>query len=234
MTGSRLCRRRRTLLTTVPATLLMTAGIPRILSAALAPPGDRLSFQVTRAGDELGTHVVSFSQAGNRLIVDVAIDLEVRFAFITAFRYRHRNREVWEDGRLIAMDSETDDDGEQYRVSARAEPEGLVVDGSRGRFTAPADVIPTSYWNREIVEQSSVLDTQKGRMRDIAVRPGGLEQVAADGRTIPARRYTFSGDLELAAWYSETGQWVKLAFMARGAEVDYELDNGVADVTRSG
>ena len=225
---------RRWLLTAAPTAFLMTSGAFSALSAAVVPPENRLPFRVLRDGDRLGTHVVSFSQEGDQLTVDIAIDLEVRFAFLTAFRYRHRNREVWQGGRLIALDTETDDDGTAYRVSARGGADGLEVDGSAGRFTAPADVIPTSYWKRDIVEQVRVLDTQRGGLVDIAVQPGGLEQVQVRGRTIGARRYTFTGGLQLSAWYSEAGQWVKLAFMARGSTIDYVLDSNVSDAASRG
>ena len=177
-------------------------------------------------GRPFGHHRLSFRRDGDRLTVDIEIALEVRIAFVTAYRYRHRNTEIWRDGRLVSLDSRTDDDGRQHRVTARSAPEGLVVDGIDGRIVAPADIIPTSYWNKAIVDQTTVLDTQHGRLVDVTIRPRGTETVTAAGQSITTERYAVTGGADLDLWYSQAGQWVRMAFTARGSDIEYVLDRG--------
>lgn len=198
--------------------LLLLAAAP--LLAARAPAGD-IAFSVYRDGAPLGRHELRFRREGPDLHVEIEIELEVKLAFLTLFRYSHRNHEVWRDGRLVSLETRTDDDGTPYRVSGRATERGFEVEGSNGRLVLPASIVPTSYWNPATLDQSVLLDTQKGGLRQVAVRALGLETLTAGGRGVPARRYRMTGDLELDLWYSPEGEWLRIAFEAKGSEVDY-------------
>ncbi|GAB4372787.1 MAG: hypothetical protein Kow00114_34460 [Kiloniellaceae bacterium] len=196
----------------------LLAARPLTAWAATAPAEGQLAFDIRRDGASIGGHRVSFRRREDRLEVDIDIDIDVSLAFIPLFAYRHRNREVWQDGRLLALDSETDDDGRHYSVSARAEAGGLRVSGSGGDFLAPADTLPTSYWNPRTVEQTQLLDSQHGHLLAVQARLLGEERLEGGEA---ARRFRLSGDLDLDLWYSATGEWLKIAFEARGAAVSY-------------
>ena len=187
-------------------------------AATLPTPAGELDFQVLREGTPIGRHRVVFSQDGDRQVVEIAIDLEVKFAFFTLFRYQHRNREAWQDGRLVSIDTQTDDDGTAHWVRGRATADGFLVESDGGTVLAPATVIPTSYWHPATVEQTRLLDTQRGRLLDVQVERVGADPAA---RAKEALRYRMTGDLELDLWYSAGGHWAKIAFQARGAEVRY-------------
>lgn len=182
---------------------------------------DALNFKVLRDGAPIGHHSIAFNQVGDELHVDVAIDLEVNFAFITLFRYEHRAKEVWRDGRLVSLESRTDDDGDLYTVSAKSTDGGLMVEGVDGRFLAPAGILPTTYWRPETVEQDVLLDTQRGRLLTVSATPKGTEVIEAARGQLPAKRFALDGDLEADLWYDPTGDWMKIAFSVRGSEIDY-------------
>ena len=198
---------------------------------------EQIAFKVYRDGAPLGHHKVAFRREAGDLHVEIDIQLEVRLIFITVFRYSHSNREVWRDGRLVAIDTETDDDGERFWLRGRATEAGLRVEGSSGSYVAPADVMPTSYWNAETVTRTSLLDTQRGRLIQVEIAPAGTETIAMDGRLVDAQRYRMSGDLTLDLWYSPGGEWAKIEFEARGAEVVYarqaepDKGSGIEDST---
>ena len=175
--------------------------------------------------DSIGRHNVSFWRDGEDLHVDIDIDVEVRFAFLTLYHYRHQNREVWRRGRLVAMDSATDDNGEHFEVTARATDDGLRVDSSDGTIVVPPDTLPTSYWNPATVRRDRLLDSQSGQLLDVRITPVGAESVAIDGVAVPARKYVMSGDLDLELWYTAQGRWAKIAFEAHGANIQYAPAN---------
>jgi hypothetical protein len=195
-----------------------TLALP--LTAAL-PPAREIAFAILSGDDPIGRHSVTFVRQGDDLVVEIAIDIEVRFAFLTLFRYQHENREVWREGRLLSLDTWTDDDGTRYAVTARATPGGLRVQGANGRFLASEDTIPTSYWNPATVEQTRLLDTQRGGLLDVTILPFGRDSVAMGSATLPAQKYTVTGDLNLDVWYTAQGEWAKIAFEARGTTIDY-------------
>ena len=190
------------------------------LGAALASD-DRIAFDVLRENSPIGRHVISFRRDGGDLLVDVDIALQVDFAFLTLYRYRNRTRERWRDGRLISLNSETDDDGSPHWVRAEATADGLRVESGEGIFTAPTDTIPTSYWNPRTVEQRQLLDSQHGRLLSVEIRAQGQDDLLLPVGLQSARQYRIAGDLELDLWYGPKGEWLKLAFQAKGAEIEY-------------
>ena len=99
---------------------------------------------------------------------------------------------------------------------------GLQVEGSAGSYLAPAETLPTSYWNKAMIGQTRLLDTQSGRLIEVEVKPAGRERIDVGGRPVDAQRYEISGDLQASLWYDSADTWAKLAFMARGSGIDYE------------
>jgi hypothetical protein len=205
------------------AAAIFTTGI----STAAIPTDGEIAFQVLRENSDIGSHSLSFRLEGNDLHVKVAIDLEVGFGPITLFEYSHRNHEIWRDGRLFSLESETNDDGDKYRVRVRRDGEKLLVKAtSMESYHAPMDAIPTSYWHPETVTQTHLLNTQTGEMVEVEITPRGEESIAVGGEDRPAMKYEVSGDQDLQLWYEPSGQPIgqllKLAFNARGSEIDYK------------
>lgn len=206
----------------IAATFLsMVAGTQAQADSAGLEARDNLSFRVLRDGAPIGHHKIAFEQIGDELHVDVDVELEINLAFITLFRYEHRAKEVWRGGRLISLDTSTNDDGEKYTVSARSTDEGLIVEGADGRFIAPANILPTTYWHPDTVDQNLLLDTQHGRLLSVSATPKGVDVINAAQEQLPAQRFTLDGDLDVDLWYDPTGDWMKIAFSVRGSEIDY-------------
>jgi hypothetical protein len=181
-----------------------------------------IAFDVLRNGRPMGTHRLDFHRAGDRLIVNIAIDLEVRLV-VSIYRYVHRSREVWVDGRLVEIDTTTDDDGRVYRVAGRVGSDGFNVESTAGRFVAPVELMPTSYWHERMIKGRPLFDTQEGKVIATEI-VGPIEDVLnVEGKSIPVRVYDVSGDLKLHLWYGTDGRWLKLRFTARGSEIDYVL-----------
>jgi len=203
------------------------AALAPAAEAGAAPDTGTMRFAVHHDGDRIGTHELTFRRTGpERLTVEIAIDLKVGFAFVTLFRYTHRNETRWADGKLVRMDARTNDDGTTHRVRAERTADGqLRVTTKDGKTrTVPGDTLPSTYWMTATVEQNVLLNTQKGKLADIAVAPRPqTDRVPAPGGPVAAQGYTMSGGLDAEAWYDAQGRWVKLAFQARGATVRYEL-----------
>lgn len=195
--------------------------------AAVAGSGD-LRFEVFRNGSEIGYHVLSFTQDGERLTVDIDIELRVRVAFITAYRYEHRNREQWAAGEFLGFRSRTNDNGTRHSVEAERNGDQLIIRGSEGRIEAPASVLPTTYWHRNFMAGDRWIDTQNGRVVESAVERRGSEAIDAAGEKVEAERFAVRGDLDVDLWYHDD-RWVKLGFGASdGSRIDYRLTKAEA------
>lgn len=187
-------------------------------------------FDVFRNGSPIGRHRLEFARDGERLAVQIDIELEVKLAFLTLYRYRHTNRELWEAGRLLSFASRTDDNGTPHEVRARRAGEGILVENGKGTIEAPGDALPTTYWHRRFLEAPVWIDTQEGLLKRCRVSPEGTVQVAAAGSSVGADRFAISGDLTLDLWYAGP-QWVKLEFKGSdGSVIDYRLERAVPDL----
>lgn len=208
------------------AVLAAAASLPAFGPGALADAGataptSDIVFSALRKGDPIGTHALRFRREGPLLRVDVEIDLLVRFAFVPVFRYTHRGAETWRDGRLVALDTRTDDNGEDFAVTARVEGDRLRVEGAHGELDLPSDIVPTSYWDPTTPLSRTLLDTQRGRALSVQTRKVGRERVALPERAADCRRFRMRGDLNLELWYTEADELAKIAFEARGAAIEY-------------
>ncbi len=191
------------------------------------PYAGKLAFDVLRGGKQIGRHEITFTEIGDETHVSIDIELVVKIGFLTVFRYEHQNREVWRNGRVVSVMTDTNDDGKPFELRAIQGSEGLHVKTLSDEAVVPSSAIPTSYWNPEILRNRQWLDTQRGVMLDIEVGNVGIEPVElADGRTIEAERFEVTGDLNISVWYTPQGEWVKLAFPARGSDIEYVLTEG--------
>lgn len=183
------------------------------LALLLAPPAawanGSADFTVLRDGTPIGHHRVLVSRDGEETRVEVDIALDVSLAFIPLYRYRHQAREVWRNDRLVALDSTTDDNGDQFRVTARAGLAGLQVTAGDQALLLPENTVPTSYWNPALVSGRTILDSQEGRRLDLSVTPAA------------AGRWQLRGDVNLDIAYDGQGQWTGMWFRHTGSDFTY-------------
>lgn len=209
---------RRSLL--VAATCLPLAG----QAAALpVPMARRLDFRVVRNGRSIGQHTLGFAVDGARLVVRVEVDLAVGFGPITLYRYRHRATETWQDGRVVAFQAETNDDGTIGTVAMRAQGEVLAVDSSQaGRYLAPPGALPATHWNRRMLDVPFI-NTQTGEVMRPAIRSAGIGPLPWAQRS-QGERLVLSGDVDLETWYDATPAWIGLRFKGSdGSLIHYEM-----------
>ena len=128
------------------------------------------------------------------------------------------------NGHLVALDSETDDNGTQHKLSAALKGAALQVEADGKPAQVDKNIIPASLWNPELVRQSVMLDTQTGQVMPISVVDGGSEQVTVESGPAPAHRYTIKGKFSQDVWYDSRGRLVQSQLVARdGSVITYKL-----------
>ncbi len=214
---------RRNLIQAAAFSPIGLAALPSQAQAALPIPDSRdIAFRILRNGDDVGRHVLRFTGDDTALSVAIEIDIQVVLGPITVFRYKHRGTETWQDGRFQGMSSQTDDDGTACFFRAARTAEGMVVEGSKtARYIAPDGVLPTTYWNRAVL-QDRVINSQDGRLFNVSVLPLGAEAVQVAAGKVAADHYQMRGDLSLDLWYDAHSQWAHLEFSKRSSHIIYE------------
>lgn len=228
------------------ATALGTAGPAAAVSDPATDPkantasggGDmlgKLRFEVRRDGSKIGTHTLTFHRpADDKLKVVVDIDMKVGFGPITLFRYEHRNETVWQDGRVLTMNTETNDDGDKHFVRARRTDDGkLRVETKSGSRIAPGDIVPTTYWQVETVDQNRLLNTQNGEIAQVDIRSLDADSFYDSFPREGTRGYEIDGDVRARIWYGPEHQWMGLSFDGKGERVTYHpiVEQGMIPTT---
>jgi hypothetical protein len=194
---------------------------------SMEPYDGKLAFDVMRGDKSIGRHVLTFREEGEETHVDIEVSLQVKIGFLTVFRYDHTNHEVWRDGQLVSVTTDTDDNGKPFEVRAQNKVDGFHVQTLAEESVLPSAIIPTSYWNSEILKNLRWFDTQRGILLEVDIEQGDTESVIlANGQSIEAQRFEVRGDLNITVWYTPEGEWVKLAFPARGTDIEYVLTSG--------
>ena len=189
-----------------------------------ASAGGDWNFRVTLDGREIGSHRYTLEPSGQGAVLRSQADFEVRFLFVTAYRYDHEAVERWQNGCLRALDSSTDSNGEVVSVNAVAGDSGLAVARPEGRDVHTGCIRSFAYWDRQLLESDRLLNSQTGELVPVQVTLLGQERVRVRGDERVAARYRISGpNLQIDVWYAD-GDWVGLeALTDGGRRLRYEL-----------
>lgn len=199
---------------------------PVALSNQQAPEQRSLDFDVFLDGSKIGWHrfEIGSGDDGAREVISRA-NFDVKFLFITAFRYRHANEERWVDGCLADIDAETDSNGKRTAISGSRSGDAFVLDTGDRKAELPSCVMTFAYWNPDFLEQPRLLNPQTGEYLEVDVDELGTENLVIDGREVAARGYRIRArGVEVTVWYSADDQWVALESLVKGGRtIRYEL-----------
>lgn len=205
----------------------MISGITRIVATvtlllgaggAAATGTETWEFEVRLDDRKIGYHRFDLGHEGGRQVLQTEASFDVKVLFINAFRYRHRNTEIWQNGCLASIDAVTDNNGDDLFV--RGEQTGERFTLASGSEPAELDgcVQTFAYWNPAILEARRLLNSQTGEYESVAIELDGEDTVSVEGQPVAALRYsleTQGGDITL--WYSkDDSRWLALEAPARG------------------
>lgn len=191
-------------------------------------------FSMDRKGKTIGNHSVRYTPLEDgTLQVDVTIAIKVKFAFITAYRYEHRNTEIWSaDGEtLLAIDVETNNNGTNIKISGQREGDVFLMTDEDGvTREIEGSVMPTSYWNAGVLNADAViLNTQKGVVEDAYFDPKSASvALMPSGPQLAAQLYEVKGSKlnRIFVDYTERSRcWVGLEFFPpkQDVKISYTL-----------
>lgn len=176
---------------------------------AAPPEGGCLRFDVIRGGKKVGEHVMSFTRMGQAMAITTEASMVIRLGPIPAFRYTHRAREEWRDGRFQALETWTSSNGKRESVKAERQNAAIRIETRTGALSAAANASPLTHWNPSVLS-GPLFNPQTGRNLKIvaSLRPG-LSTPPAAGAT-PATAWSLRGEAEIDNWYDQAGVWLAL------------------------
>lgn len=208
----RLVTRRRILI--AAPTIIGLAAAGRLLGGArpahaaqgfpFAPPAGRFIYTITRDGDPIGTQKLEFSAAGDDgLLVVTDVSIDVRVLGLSFYKFTQNIEERWQGGLLQSLVSKTNDDGDERLVELAREGDRLKGHYNKKARDVDGNLIPSTLWHPDAVNQTAVLDTVRGRVHQVKVTDKGEVALVLPIGQQDARRYGFTGELNRDVWYGE-------------------------------
>ena len=204
---------------------LIAAVIALILFGAGAQGStETRRFAITRNGVQIGTHVIEVNRSGQETSVAIATNLTVKVLFVTAYRLHLTASERWLNGRLVALNSTSDNNGTRHFVSAVAKGSSLEVTVDGKATLIDPNIMPASFWNPELLGRPIMLDAQDGQIMPVSVRDGGEEDLTVNARIVKAHHYTINSRYSQDVWYDDQAGLVQAKLVASdGSVIMYRL-----------
>ena len=195
-------------------------------SAAFTEKPQHWRYKVFLDEQEIGYQTVTVNPEKTQATVQIEANFDVKFLFFTAYRYRHNNREIWQNNCLKTIESRTNDNGDTFYVTGKQEDQQLALLTHDGRQTIQGCVRTFAYWDPRLIKAKRLLNSQTGEYLDVEVRFIANENLVIADDLIPAKRYRLRAEnIVIDLWYSENLQWLALQTTTEGGnQLRYQLE----------
>lgn len=193
------------------AALVIASGT----TIGVAQGAQEMRFSVLLDNRPIGEHRFRIQEDPEGRVVESEASFDVSVLFVPVFSYRHSNTEVWRDGCLSRIESETDSNGDRYKVDGRRAAQAFAIETAEGVRSYAADCLMTfAYWDRRFLDQDRLLNAQTGEVVTVDVQPLGSERLTIAGNEVPIEAFRVRAvdeGLDIKVSYDErTGRWVSL------------------------
>jgi hypothetical protein len=197
----------------------LCCGCGSVTAAAMQDAPARIwHFAVLLDGTRIGEHQFMVARHGDDVVVDTLAHFKVKAFFIPLYSYDHRDHEIWRHGCVMAINSETHDNGKTLTVQGSLHRDLLDVVSSRGSESIAGCVKTFAYWDPAFLAERRLLNSQTGEYQLVAVTRTGTQDITSGGHPISADHYEVRAThLAIDLWYSSAGAWLAL---------ESKLDNG--------
>tara|TARA_B110000196_G_C21051468_1_gene617604 strand:+ start:309 stop:992 length:684 start_codon:yes stop_codon:yes gene_type:complete len=157
------------------------------------PEDKEVSFDVIRKNKVIGSLITKFVENNDEVVLHSVLDINVKVFLIPAYKFFQETRETWKDGKFISIDGFTDfEDDREYKVIGVDIDGFFKVSGMDGLLELDINIMPLNYWNKNMLQEKEVFDTQKGIVREIKVNKLDNEKIEIENSVINAEKFIFN------------------------------------------
>ena len=185
------------------------------------PEDKEVNFDVLRKNKVIGKLTTKFLEENENLILHSILDIEVKVLFIPAYKFFQETKETWSNGNFIAIDGFTDfEDDREYKIEGKDTNGMFIATGMDGLIEMDENIVPLNYWNKEMLKETQVFDTQKGIVREIDVKKLKNENIKINGAKFDTEKFIFNASVnpkdlgpfpEYTLWYNKD-ELIKMEF----------------------
>lgn len=204
--------------------LALVGAIPAVAAGA---EQETRHFSISIDNKNAGSYALTIQHDQGTFTVTGNANVRHR-VLIKTYTYNYNGKEVWKDGRLQSLDSQTNDDGKQFTVSARADGNALRVTSNGQQRITRTDVWTTSYWRLAAAQFRNqtvpLIDCDTGRDITATLQYVGLDPARVCGTVQNYSHYRVAGGgLQVDVWYDANEQMVRQESIEEGHRTVLEL-----------
>jgi hypothetical protein len=178
----------------------------------------------SRAGDY---HLTLQRQDDGTVTMTLQSEVRVKVLGVSFYSYTYRGREVWKDGRLRRLDSNGQENGKPFTVSAVPDGGGLRVTFNGQAHAARPDVWTMTYWQLPPAPDRDrplpLLGCDNGREVDGRLQYLGTERLTVAGQEQACAHYRVTGSTPHELWYDAQERVVRQEWVVDGHKTVLEL-----------
>ena len=205
-------------------------GAIAVLMPFLAPAAhaesaaETTKFAVTRDDAPIGTNTIDVIRKGAEISVQIVTHVAVGMAFFTLYKFDQTETELWTNGRLLAMNAVTDDNGTLHHTNASNRDGKLIVEGDGQVRDLASTILPASLWNTAMLSQNVALNPEDGKLVPVSVVDRGEDNLTIAGRLERVHHYLLKTIFAQDVWYDGGHHLVKMELKgADGSTIRYQL-----------
>ena len=113
--------------------------------------------------------------------------------FIPAYKFSHYSVEKWINEDFIEITGHTNfEDEREYFINGYENNNSFIAQGMDGKLTLNNKILPSNFWNINMLNQKEIFDTQKGIVREIDVKDLGDEEIIINEKKINCKKFTLN------------------------------------------
>ena len=186
------------------------------------PKNNKVIYDIWRQNKIIGEHEILFSENDGILNIETNIDIEVKIFFLTVYTFSHQAKEVWKNGKFMKIDGYSNfEDEREYFIKGEVKDGFLFTSGMDGELKLDKNLIPSNFWNIDVMYQDDIFDTQKGIVRKLDVKEAGKELITINNERINCTKFILNATRhpkdkglfpEYTLWYSQDKELMKFKF----------------------
>ena len=170
--------------------LLLLLLISANLYAFPIPKDNEVSFDIIRKNKNIGSLITTFKKEDDKLQIRTILDIKVKVFLITVYKFFQDTTETWIEREFVKIEGYTNfEDEREYYIEGNDLDENFIASGMDGELTLSNKILPLNYWNKKILEEEEVFDTQKGIVRKITVQKLENDIIKINNKNIEAEKY---------------------------------------------
>ena len=187
------------------------------------PKENKVTFDVIRKNKIIGSVVSTFEKEDDNLLITTIVDIEVKVLFVSAYKFMQSTKETWKNDQFIKIDGHTDfEDDREYFIKGEDKDGNFIASGMDGELILDINILPLNYWNKDILKEKEVFDTQKGIVRKITVQRLDNEVIEIDNKEVESEKFILDATTnpkdigpfpQYTLWYSKNGELLKFKFI---------------------